>query len=123
MPLLLFYILALVTAFLRIILLVLQYDWAVSGQGWFIFFCIYCPTTKLAIGLVQVWMVTELALKVKVGIQLARDPESCVTLSNGVLMRLQTIVLALIITVYLGFTAYEVYLSTQPFESWWGQFK
>ena len=61
-------------------------------------------------------MVAELALKMKVGIQLTRDPEAQVTLSNRVLLRIQTIVMALICTIYVGFSALEVYLVTKPTE-------
>ena len=67
-------------------------------------------------------MVTELALKMKVGVQLSRDPEAQVTFSNRVLMKMQTIAMALVTTIYLGFTAYEVHLSTQPIETWFGPF-
>lgn len=67
-------------------------------------------------------MVTELALKMKIGIQLTRDPEDKVTLSNRVLMRVQTIVMAIICTIYVGFSGFEVYLSTHPEEIWIDQF-
>ena len=57
-------------------------------------------------------MVAELALKMKVGIQLTRDPEAQVTLSSRVLLRVQTIAMAFVTIVYLGFSAFEVYLVT-----------
>ena len=58
----------------------------------------------------------------KVAIQLARDPEARVTLSNKVLMRAQTIAMALVSILYLGVMAFEVYLITQPWESWHEKF-
>ena len=94
----------------RIIIAVLQFDNIESG--WFIFICIHSPTTKLAIGFIQIWMVTELALKMRVGIQLTRDPEAQVTLSNRVLMRVQIIAMVIICTIYVAFSAFGVYLCT-----------
>ena len=73
-PLLIFYVFAFVTLTERILNSLLTYE--LDTPKWVVFTKINCPTTKLAIGLIQIWMVAELALKMKVGIQLTRDPEA-----------------------------------------------
>lgn len=66
LPLLLFYIFAFLVTFERtlysLILFTTEYN------KWLFFLTVSGPTAKLAIGLIQLWIVTELSLRLKVGI-------------------------------------------------------
>lgn len=59
-------------------------------------------------------MVTELALKLNVGVQLAKNPYRRVALTGKTLLKVQKIAMGTISTLYLGFVAFYIYRCSQP---------
>ena len=83
LPLSLFYILTILTTISRVLGTLFVY----FEKPWTIFFNLLAPTAKLEIGLIQLWMVVELALKLRTGIALAKDPKSKTLVTGKLLYR------------------------------------
>ena len=72
------------------------------------------PVAKLGVGLTQTWMMFELAMRIRQGTMLDRDPSTDLSSSNKALRRGQRAMVIFIITVFLGFVAYAVYICVNP---------
>lgn len=76
------------------------------------------PTAKLFIGLVQIWMVTELALRLNTCITLANNHRAKITFTDQVLVKVQAVYMATIAAFFVVILSCEIYLCLHPDDAW-----
>jgi hypothetical protein len=72
------------------------------------------PVAKLAVGLIQTWMIFEIAMRIRQGVINERDLQTDTTLADKLITRWQIAVVVLISAVFLGYALYLTYLCVYP---------
>ena len=72
------------------------------------------PVAKLGVGTIQIWMMFELAMFIRLGTFLDRDPATDVSSTTKILYKAEWVLVGFITTIFLGYVAYLIYIYLNP---------